>query len=293
MSGSESLARTYERLFHDVLDFTGSLDLLLFTSGSRFDHAASWVIDWRLASLRWMKCQYWAKCGWWVATPDWPRSNIYQYAGATLASKSSWKFKRDGNLVVRGKTIATLSWCSSDIEKITSPRERSTYDEIQQNVTTFEFAFAGLTPPTQRKIARDLSRLVEVFSDILEGPAWSSWCRIICEGINTLTRLTTHRQKWPPLFRAWNFHVKLSNILAEERMILARCDVAFFPLGLAPIDAKVEDLVALISGVSMPVLLRPCSGGYKYIGPIFLPGTMDGEMWKEACDNGLKDLVLT
>lgn len=292
LNSSESLGKTYHKLFQDVLNFTQSLDLLLFASHSRFDDTPSWVIDWRSASLRWMKSRYWAKCGWWVATPDWPRSNIFQYAGATLASKSSWKFKKDGNLVVRGKTIATLSWCSSDIEKITSSPESSTHEEMKRNIATFEFAFAGLDPLTQRMVARDLSRFVEVFSDILEGPAWSSWYHIIGEGLNNMAKLTTHRQRWPPIFRAWNFHVKLSNILAEEKMNMARCDEASFPLGLAPKNARNEDLVTLISGVSMPILLRRCSGCYTLIGPIFLPGTMNGEAWEDACFNGLEELVL-
>lgn len=292
VDNSMSLGETYQKLFHDVLSFTESLDLLLFTSQSRFNDTPSWVIDWRFVSLGWLKCRYWAKCGWWVATPDWPRSNICQYAGATLASKSSWKFEKNGKLVVRGKPIATLSWCSPNIEMINTPPKSSTHEEMKHNVATFEFAFAGLNFQMQSKVARDLSRFVEFFSDILEGPAWRSWYQIISEGTNTLAKLTTHRQRWPPLFRAWNFHFKLSNILAGEKMILVHCDEASFPLGLAPPNARNGDLVTLISGVSMPVLLRRCTGGYIFVGPMFLPGTMDGEVWKDDCDKGLEELVL-
>lgn len=58
-----------------------------------------------------------------------------------------------------------------------------------------------------------------------------------------------------------------------------------------------EDKVALISGVSMPMILRKSERGENYfegVGPAFIPGLMDGEMDGEVGTGSLslKDIVL-
>lgn len=55
-------------------------------------------------------------------------------------------------------------------------------------------------------------------------------------------------------------------------------------LGLAPMDAKVGDIIALLEGGSVPYILRPRSGTeagcYELIGDAYVHGIMDGEEWK-------------
>lgn len=50
-------------------------------------------------------------------------------------------------------------------------------------------------------------------------------------------------------------------------------------LGFAGADVLDGDAVFLVSGISSPLLLRPCgSRRFKVISPLFLPGVMNGEL---------------
>jgi hypothetical protein len=63
-------------------------------------------------------------------------------------------------------------------------------------------------------------------------------------------------------------------------------------LGLAPSNANVGDVIALLEGGSVPYILRLSeteAGCYKLIGDAYVHGIMDGEAWKPDL---LQDLVL-
>lgn len=55
-------------------------------------------------------------------------------------------------------------------------------------------------------------------------------------------------------------------------------------MGTAPHSVDVGDKIVLISGVDVPLVLRPCSSGDEYtlLGPAFVQGIMYGEKWEEA-----------
>lgn len=46
-------------------------------------------------------------------------------------------------------------------------------------------------------------------------------------------------------------------------------------------QASVGDSICLLEGCTVPVILRPCGGGYKLIGEAFVHGIMKGEFWKD------------
>jgi hypothetical protein len=50
-------------------------------------------------------------------------------------------------------------------------------------------------------------------------------------------------------------------------------------IGLAPLDAHVEDIICILYGCSVPVLLRAVDGGryFHLVGEIYLHGMMNGE----------------
>jgi hypothetical protein len=59
-------------------------------------------------------------------------------------------------------------------------------------------------------------------------------------------------------------------------------------IGLAPMDAKVDDVICILDGCSVPVVLRPCSRDmgtrtdergsfYQFVGECYVHGMMDGE----------------
>lgn len=62
---------------------------------------------------------------------------------------------------------------------------------------------------------------------------------------------------------------------------------------LAPHDVRIEDHVALISGLSMPIVLRGLEHNtWRIVGPAFLPGMMNGEAWTAEIEKELQQIVL-
>jgi len=50
--------------------------------------------------------------------------------------------------------------------------------------------------------------------------------------------------------------------------------------GIAVSGTREGNVIALISGVSMPMILRKDVNAFRVSGPAFLPGMMDREVWK-------------
>lgn len=78
--------------------------------------------------------------------------------------------------------------------------------------------------------------------------------------------------------------ISVMDILRKEGLSAVRCEAnrsLASPGGLAFAGAAAQtgDVVALISGVSFPLVLRLCGQGrFRLVGPLFLPGVMDGEL---------------
>ncbi|KAI1868750.1 hypothetical protein JX265_006729 [Neoarthrinium moseri] len=296
---SSSLSDTYHELFIDLLHYTKSLDLLLFTSHDKFSDSPSWVIDWRSASQRWSKARYWTRTIWWVAARDWPQFRAYKYSGATLESTSVWNFRTRNQLVVHGRVIGGLVWSSGRIEAIS---DLSTSRELLENIQSFQIPLTCFGSHFQKKVARALSQFVEIHTDICEGPAWKGWYQILGQptvdkAYSIVHQLRSCGRRWPAFYNAWDFHQRLSSILSREEMVLASCSATGYAsgysgIGIAPRTSRGGDVVALISGMSMPVVLRQGQGGYEFVGPIFLPGTMEGEVWKNIDEDNLDEIVL-
>jgi hypothetical protein len=84
-------------------------------------------------------------------------------------------------------------------------------------------------------------------------------------------------------FRArdvWNTHIDLFNRAAESNHIFVRCEGHVCAFGMASKNARRGDVVALVSGVSLPMILREHETGYEVVGPAFVANAMDGRLWK-------------
>ena len=53
-------------------------------------------------------------------------------------------------------------------------------------------------------------------------------------------------------------------------------------LGPLPESMQVDDQIASISGLQMPLVLRPVESGYKLIMHVYLHGVVRGELWPET-----------
>jgi hypothetical protein len=62
-------------------------------------------------------------------------------------------------------------------------------------------------------------------------------------------------------------------------------------MGFVPVNAVVGDVVAILSGGSVPMVLRPNDQGYTIVGDAYIHGIMDGEALKTV--ERLEELIIT
>ncbi|KAH7346794.1 hypothetical protein BKA65DRAFT_585866 [Rhexocercosporidium sp. MPI-PUGE-AT-0058] len=63
-------------------------------------------------------------------------------------------------------------------------------------------------------------------------------------------------------------------------------------VGMAHAQSRVGDSIALLQGASVPIILRPCDGGYKVIGEAYVHGIMEGEFWRAQDGSTMKQFHL-
>ncbi|PVH82980.1 HET-domain-containing protein [Cadophora sp. DSE1049] len=51
-------------------------------------------------------------------------------------------------------------------------------------------------------------------------------------------------------------------------------------VGTAHSQAHIGDSIVLLQGASVPIILRPCDGGYRVVGEAYVHGIMKGEFWE-------------
>jgi hypothetical protein len=49
-------------------------------------------------------------------------------------------------------------------------------------------------------------------------------------------------------------------------------------IGLGPADALIGDMVVILVGCNLPVILRPSSNQWRFVGESYMAGIMDGEL---------------
>ncbi|KAI4141698.1 MAG: hypothetical protein L6R39_005221 [Caloplaca ligustica] len=95
--------------------------------------------------------------------------------------------------------------------------------------------------------------------------------------------------------QAKNQEFSLAEVLSMrlEGRALAMTESGF--LSLVPAEARVDDLIALVSGSELPLILRPSQDGFSFIGQAYVHGIMDGEVWSLVEDGSipLKEISIT
>ncbi|KAK5685811.1 hypothetical protein LTS10_001924 [Elasticomyces elasticus] len=50
-------------------------------------------------------------------------------------------------------------------------------------------------------------------------------------------------------------------------------------LGMGTYSCRPQDLIVVFHGMAKPSVIRPCAGGFNFVGTAFLDGVMEGEFW--------------
>lgn len=303
-SREENIGAVYQALFVDLLQYTASLDILLFTGGPRLDNCPSWVVDWCSTKQPWIDVVHWhvlrRASAWDMWRGEWAAIlSLRKNAGATPESESVWKFRPNGKLMVLGSILRPLSWSSGNLRYINTS---SSVEDITYTIDAFRTAMIDIDFSKLYMTIRDLALFVSVCSKTRQAKtnrdAWIKALHLNGSNESILDKLLGQQNQGLHQARRvnpWSFHIWITNFLVTEGMVLVRySDNGRF--GIAPCSAREGDVIALISGVSMPMILRYAQTTFQVVGPAFLPGMMDGEIWKHLdlspVNGSLKEIIL-
>lgn len=313
----------YTSLSIDLLGFTRSLNILLFVSSTSKSATPSWIVDWRSARSCWAT----ALCH---NNSNRVPHPVSVYPGATPGSHSVWEYRSSKCLVMFGHISGHITWCSEQVEHNSSTSADALLLQNVQNLLHtvsglpqkrqedtlyyiflllrnrptgqnqhFIFAWRSAMNSLSRILQRGTDRGAEWVLRELEADKRSLFGRLrraksaldfailLKADIRSLLYRLLRRVK-----SALDFLVIFENYIVEQEMALVTCSGICSDSGVAVKSAKEEDVVALISGVSLPMLLRQHENGYTVVGPAFLPEIVNGKVWESMSTENLVEIVL-
>lgn len=217
--------------------------------------------------------------------------SIQTWARILVTAKANWFLQRtpDHDIEMMGPQDTR-----SIAEATHQQTERSIFASFLHNV------FSGMDKEDQRRAQKQLTALMIVATGDrrLENDLkmWWHTLRHMSEGNSQGRDWLEDLMLTDKCLR--DSLILVMDILRKEGLSAVRCDAnrsLGSPGGLAFAGAAAQtgDAVALVSGVSFPLVLRPCGHGrFRLVGPIFLPGVMDGELKDKVRTIPLGEIML-
>lgn len=255
----------------------------------------------------WLGFRFYEQSQWsWLRGPRYRQ--FVRFDGPTPGSVSEFKWEEeDRKLVVYGCVVGKLKAVETNIPPIELKAGSLQYHcksktDLELGVSAFQRVMRGLKPTQLNMCVKYLLMIsghttsdenVTAFAgqaawlDIMTGSdAWSD-AKNASKAVRRLQRAGYFRSNAKARPRC--IQERLQGFVAATGVALARCEGSLFSgLGIACPIARENDRLALISGVSLPMVLRPGEREeYTVVGPAFFGGLMDGKVWND-CDRGLK-----
>lgn len=226
---------------------------------------------------------------------------------ASGPGEPQWRFSHDNKqLILRGKVVDTVIFKADAMPDIGSlvveMRNRDDreliHDSIFRNVRTAASVFRTWVDvskwadyPTGESSKEALQRTL-----VLDNPennaiastdnAFNEWYDSLdlqCSSVDLVT-----------LSMLRNLFHNLA-VLSSSKKCFFYTENCYFGTAPDPLPMSMEagDKVAIVSGLEMPLLLRPveADGGYKLISHAYVHGMMYGELWPDS-EHELQDIVL-
>lgn len=320
-----SLGGVYLALFIAVLNYTHSLDILLFTSGAKIDNSPSWIVDWRSNKQPWVKALYWyekRETSFFESQRE--NTGLHRHRGAAIGG---WYpptlYLGTNQLLVKGVIVGKLGFVSP---AFLETKVTCSYDHLLKGVQSFYEAWYDLNLDEIKTTVQAISRFLgtcdgdpevkahreqwmsvvrpgdesdldgrPVFECIVDATkrlmSYNTFEKYEEDGRSVFKRIfdyikmprsyNTHGESPSFKFNPLTYHMWMTNFFASADMVLVNCWGLHSGFGVAPLGARKGDVVALISGVSMPMILREHEHNYEVVGPALLSGTLDGELLRQ------------
>jgi hypothetical protein len=262
---SSSLEDAFRTLTTSLLDYTGSLDSLIFTSDDRLVGAPSWVVDWSSVNTFWARLQREDS-----RIQD-PTSSPKERA--RTAEHPTWRILDGRILVVRARIVGTID----RLYPTMSDRDVHYPITTRRNIVAFQnlgarcrWDFHDWTAGLPRSVL-GLERHHDGFHRAL-----GDWAEAMMR--NRISHEDFYGQdsdgmstapKWSWVHHALVEEVSRNGVLAS--LGIRQTSQELYLATIAPRGARVGDLVVAVRGCAMPFVLREdLDGGYHiFVGPIY------------------------
>lgn len=271
VDSTKPLGEVYYDLFRDLLLWNPRLICLLLDVGPPIPHAPSWVPDWSTLRER-----------------SWIKHDIV-YESVTNKTSAPRVDICGHELTVQGNILGAASFVTDPFMRLDCDKLDINHNETRQDliaaisqlsvwlgVISRDVPVSPVYESLPKAILDALYGRVSSF-DRADGPNFNKWRRILSQWDIRDDEASTNglldRLAADPL--AMEFTVKICNTLFEKRVLFFSIDGH---IGSGPLNMLVSDKIALLNGVSRPLILREDAqrpGLYRVIGPAFVCGFTD------------------
>lgn len=255
---------------------------------------------------------------------------VRRYQGATPGSNPFWEFRNQGeHLCVHGLVLTEIISClapvptrpsatesQSALRVLSALRELMHFQYVdlvdllnaifETTAPQSEFcmftslvfgALLDMTETDRLKTVDRSNKLIDVLTENMDSAQllWTWWRRLLLSAANNQGTV------WAENLVAEDKSLKdrldaFMKSLGTGGLNVVRCqrtELCTGGLGFAAAAIQEGDSVALVSGVSYPLVLRSCGQQhFKVIGPIFLPLIMDGELMEVVGPESMGEIIL-
>lgn len=271
VDSTKPLGEVYYDLFRDLLLWNPGLICLLLDVGPPIPHAPSWVPDWStLRERSWIK-----------------HDVVYEYVTSNTSAPRVDICGRE--LTVQGNILGAASFVTGPFIRLDCDKLDINHNKTRQDLIAAISQLSGWLGAISRDVPVSpvYESLPKAILDALygrvssfdgaDGPIFNKWRRILLQwdirGNEASTNGLLDRLADDPL--AMEFTIKICNTLFEKRGLFFSIDGH---IGSGPQNMLVSDKIALLNGVSRPLILREDAqrpGLYRVIGPAFVCGFTD------------------
>jgi hypothetical protein len=306
---SKPVEQIYQETARSIIEAQGSLDMLYLASGtiSNLVNLPSWTPDWTYDSYQ---------------VPMIVSNRITRHYKAAGDSRAIFLFSEDGSqCLVRGKVLDEVAVCGEvPPEPPPGLRADSLWSNYHIIITLKRWITLALSQTADIEpswlLYDILSELGPPGSSIKDKSLYDKWLSILMDNASCCQHINSRRARaifinatkntWvtqpdldmdfdsfttTPEFKAC-FHLKEHPGLSDFHIhagAYALQSQFLITLGgnfaKGPPSVRVGDIMALISGVELPMFLRPLNDGFVLIGPGYMYGVMYGEGWSEEKGN--------